>query len=66
MRFALERSTTVSKGKGKNMTDLKHKLIALFSALVIMAAAILVTGCKKEEGSEPAEPTPPAETVEEL
>lgn len=47
------------------MTDLKRKLIALFSALVILAAAITLTGCKGEE-KEPA-PTPPAqEPVEEL
>lgn len=45
--------------RGKKMTDLRRKLIALFSALVILAAAVTITGCGGGE-EEPA-PTPPAE-----
>ncbi len=48
------------------MTDLKRKLIALFSALVILAAAITITGCKGKE-KPPAPTKPPAEEpLEEL
>lgn len=50
--------------RGKKMTDLRRKLIALFSALVILAAAIALTGCK---GKEKPAPKPPAkQPMEEL
>ncbi len=46
------------------MTDLKRKLIALFSVLVILAAAITIPGCKGEE--KPAPKPPAKEPMEEL
>lgn len=39
------------------MMSLKRKLVALFFALVFLAASIAVTGCKKEEPA-PAKPAP--------
>ncbi len=38
--------------KGKNMTSLKHRLVAVVSALVILLAIVVLPGCKKS--------TPPA------
>jgi hypothetical protein len=39
------------------MTNLKRKLVALFFALVVIAASVAVTGCKKEE-PQPKKPAP--------
>ena len=47
------------------MTDRKRKLIALFSALVILAAAITLTGCKGEK-EKPAPKPPAKQPMEEL
>jgi len=38
------------------MANLKRKAVALFFALVVLAASIAVTGCKKEE--PPKKPAP--------
>lgn len=47
------------------MTDIRRKLIALFSALVILAAAIAVTGCK-DKAQKPAPKQPTKQPMEEL
>jgi len=39
------------------MTSLKRKLVAVFFALVVFAASIAVTGCKKQE-PQPKKPAP--------
>lgn len=40
------------------MANLKRKLVALFFAVVVLAASVAVTGCKKEEPVKPKKPAP--------
>jgi hypothetical protein len=42
--------------KGKEMTNLKHKLVALVSMAVIVVAVVVLPGCKKSETPPPEEP----------
>jgi hypothetical protein len=50
---------TIWNGKGeKQMANLKRKLVALFFAVVVLAASVAVTGCKKEEPVKPKKPAP--------
>jgi hypothetical protein len=51
--------------KEKNMGSFKRRLVALFSVLVIMAATMLVPGCKKDETTTPPAAPDTTETTSE-
>lgn len=64
-RSSNEQSCETVVDKGEKMTNFTRKLITLLSALVILAAALTVAGCKGKDQA-PAQKQPTKQPMEEL